>query len=87
LPLSSRDGTICLTADARIDNREELLDHLDVRAVWTCPRPPFLFGQCSPSSCVPQMGEECVAKLCGDFAFALWDGTKQHLFCARDHMA
>lgn len=30
-------------------------------------------------------GEACVEKLSGDFAFAIWDGPKQKLFCARDH--
>ena len=27
----------------------------------------------------------CVDHLLGDFAFAIWDGRKQRLFCARDH--
>lgn len=30
-------------------------------------------------------GEECPEHLLGDFAFAVWDPVKQHLFCARDH--
>src|SRR5262249_22570050 len=29
-------------------------------------------------------GEECPLKILGDFAFAIWDGPKQQLFCARD---
>ena len=31
-------------------------------------------------------GETCVDHLLGDFAFAIWDAHKHHLFCARDHM-
>jgi asparagine synthase (glutamine-hydrolysing) len=31
-------------------------------------------------------GENCVEHLLGDFAFAIWDGSKQRLFCARDHL-
>ena len=31
-------------------------------------------------------GEDCVEHLLGDFAFAIWDGPKQKLFCARDHL-
>jgi asparagine synthase (glutamine-hydrolysing) len=30
-------------------------------------------------------GEQCVEHLLGDFAFAIWDGRKRRLFCARDH--
>ena len=29
-------------------------------------------------------GEECAGKLLGDFAFALWDGRRRQLYCARD---
>jgi len=29
--------------------------------------------------------EDCVKHLIGDFAFAIWDGRLQRLFCARDH--
>ena len=28
---------------------------------------------------------ECVHHLIGDFAFAIWDGPRKQLFCARDH--
>jgi asparagine synthase (glutamine-hydrolysing) len=31
-------------------------------------------------------GEECVEHLLGDFAFGIWDGPQQRLFCARDQM-
>src|SRR5207344_3160791 len=31
-------------------------------------------------------GEDFVEHLLGDFAFAIWDGPKQRLFCARDHL-
>ncbi len=30
-------------------------------------------------------GEDCVYHLLGDFAFAIWDGKRRSLFCARDH--
>ncbi len=29
-------------------------------------------------------GEECLNHLLGDFAFAIWDGRRRQLFCARD---
>ncbi|HBY01511.1 MAG TPA: hypothetical protein DEG92_03045 [Rikenellaceae bacterium] len=31
-------------------------------------------------------GEECVYRLYGEFAFALWDEASGRLFCARDHI-
>src|SRR5206468_552221 len=31
-------------------------------------------------------GEGCVDHLLGDFAFAIWDGPRHRLFCARDHL-
>ncbi len=80
-PLASRSGDLVLTADARIDNREELLatlglsrdghDHL-------CDSELIL-------AAYERWGEHCPEKLLGAFAFALWDGRKQQVFCARDH--
>ena len=33
-----------------------------------------------------EVGDECVKRLRGMFAFALWDGDRQRLLLARDHM-
>ena len=81
LPLTSENGMLTITADARIDNRDELISDLNL-------------GQQSgiiPDSSLilfayQRWGESCVDHLLGDFAFAIWDAGKQHLFCARDHM-
>ncbi|MEH6587318.1 MAG: asparagine synthase-related protein [Halioglobus sp.] len=32
-------------------------------------------------------GESCAEQLDGDFAFAIWDGSRQRLICARDNMS
>lgn len=70
-----------ITADARIDNRKELIDALNVRAIGGEPVPD--------SKLILQAyltwGEECTSWLLGDFAFAIWDPARQQLFCARDH--
>jgi asparagine synthase (glutamine-hydrolysing) len=82
---AAADGTLCLTAHARIDNRAELHDLLDVQSVaggLRCCHP----GQRLHSGCLSPVGRRVRVKLCGDFAFAIWDEAKQHLFCARDHM-
>jgi asparagine synthase (glutamine-hydrolysing) len=80
LPLVSQTGNVVLTADARIDNRDELISilNLDDR----------LSTQFTDSELIlaayEKWGECCPEKLLGDFAFALWDSHKQQLFCARD---
>lgn len=79
LPLE-RDG-LAITADARIDNREELLDSLAMAKEQR--------GRLSDSEIIllayRRWREGCAARLIGDFAFAIWDSHQRHLFCARDH--
>jgi asparagine synthase (glutamine-hydrolysing) len=78
------DGHLWVTADARIDCRDELLEKM-ARASGTAPAA----GQASDSELILRAyatwGEECVQHLRGDFSFAIWDGRKELLFCARDH--
>ncbi|OGA18528.1 MAG: hypothetical protein A3G25_21725 [Betaproteobacteria bacterium RIFCSPLOWO2_12_FULL_63_13] len=81
-PLMSRDGTLTLVWDGRLDNRDELRRGLI--ASGSEPRDN------SDAELVLQSyaawGEDCPARLLGDFAFAVWDATRNRLFCARDHM-
>jgi asparagine synthase (glutamine-hydrolysing) len=81
LPLVSQTGDLVLTADARIDNRDELISRLGL----TDHSP----GEISDSQLIlaayEKWGEDCAEKLLGDFAFVIWDRRKQTLFCARDH--
>lgn len=78
LPLVSRDSGLAITADARIDNRDELIGLLglgleqigDSRLILTA---------------YEKWGENCATYLLGDFAFAIWDSRKRALFCCRDH--
>jgi asparagine synthase (glutamine-hydrolysing) len=81
LPLVSATGDMVLTTDARIDNRDEL-----ITALGLFHRPPEAISDSELIlAAYMAWGERCPEKLLGDFAFAVWDGRKQALFCARDH--
>ncbi|HTS13043.1 MAG TPA: asparagine synthase-related protein [Candidatus Limnocylindrales bacterium] len=80
---ASLDGRFWVTADARIDCREDLKKNLEASG----QRPS---GTAADSelilSAYAAWGEECVDRLRGDFSFALWDSREKKLFCARDHL-
>jgi asparagine synthase (glutamine-hydrolysing) len=80
-PMRSKSGDLVLVADARIDNRDELLASLGP-AQWPD-------GEITDSELIlrayEKWGEDSPQRLLGDFAFALWDQRRQTLFCARDH--
>lgn len=71
---------LIVTADARIDNRNELFDALGV---------PMAGRDATPDSSLillafERWGEDCPKRLLGDFAFAIWNIRDRTLFCARD---
>lgn len=80
MPLANQPGDLVLTADARIDNRDELIATLGLK---TYPSEAIGDGALILAA-YERWGERCPEKLLGDFAFAIWDGRKQVLFCARD---
>ncbi len=81
-PLKSKDGNLAITADARIDNRGELFEKLEINEnafdiitdidliLWSYQK----------------WEKECVKNIIGDFSFAIWDMEKKQLFCARDYI-
>lgn len=81
LPIVSADRKLILTADARIDNRNELIDALGIESGSV--------DQVSDNTLIlaaySKWGTFCPEHLLGDFAFVLWDRRDQSLFCARDH--
>jgi asparagine synthase (glutamine-hydrolysing) len=81
LPLVNKAANLALTADARIDNRDELIAVLNLNS-----RPA---REITDSELIlaayEKWDEQCTERLVGDFAFAIWDGRKQTVFCARDH--
>lgn len=81
LPARDASGQLVVTADARLDNRQELIAALEV--------PPSAGSEVSDSDLIlkayERWGERCPERLLGDFVFAIWDGRNQSFFCARDH--
>jgi asparagine synthase (glutamine-hydrolysing) len=80
--LTTLDGEVWITADARIDARTDLIRKMDARVNGS-------LGRSSDAELILHAydvwGERCVEHLLGDFAFAIWDGRNRRLFCARDH--
>jgi asparagine synthase (glutamine-hydrolysing) len=81
LPLVNKNSATVIAADARIDNRAELLAALGLDAL---PHEMVADSQLILAA-YEHWGERCPARLLGDFAFAIWDARRQVLFCARDH--
>ena len=81
LPYCNQRGDLVITADARIDNRDELIAALQINNRQS--------DKVADSELIlaayEKWGEDCPKHLLGDFAFAIWDERKQILFCARDH--
>jgi asparagine synthase (glutamine-hydrolysing) len=80
-PQLSEDGTLCLTADVRVDNRPELISLLNAKGT---PVPPDATDADLLLAAYRTWGEACPAQVIGDYAFAIWDAREQRLFCARD---
>ena len=81
LPRWVEDTRLAITAEARIDNRDELCDHF---AIPHAERPT------TPDSelilhAYRKWGEACPDHLLGDWSFAIWQPDERKLFIARDH--
>ncbi|MDX8526569.1 lasso peptide isopeptide bond-forming cyclase [Mesorhizobium sp. MSK_1335] len=77
-PLTMAGGKLAITADCRLDNRDELLARLGLRDLSIADAVLIMRAYL-------KWGEACPTYLQGDFAFAIWDGERRALFCARDH--
>jgi asparagine synthase (glutamine-hydrolysing) len=77
-----RDGGLTLVADLRLDNREQLAEHIGITvdALRDMPDSELLLAA------YRHWGEDCVDHLLGDFIFALWDARARTLLMARDPM-
>jgi asparagine synthase (glutamine-hydrolysing) len=76
------DGKLWITADCRLDGRDELRARLAEEGV----KPSQLGPDCELIlHAYAVWGAECVQHLSGDFSFALWDAIRQTLYLVRDH--
>lgn len=78
-PLRHPETGVLLTADARIDNREELIRKLDLRRDLVTDADLILHAYL-------KWGRSAPEHLIGDFVFAVWDPRTRTLFAARDHI-
>lgn len=78
----SLDGQVWIAADARIDGQAELRQKLSSHGCHD-------LEEATDAELILHSyliwGEGCAKHLLGDFAFAIWDGHRRQLFCARDH--
>jgi asparagine synthase (glutamine-hydrolysing) len=79
MPLRHPETGCVLVADARLDNREELLARLGID-----PAGRVIGDGALILAAWLKWGPECPVHLLGDFAFVLWDPRGRKLFAARD---
>ncbi|EIT86519.1 asparagine synthase [Fictibacillus macauensis ZFHKF-1] len=80
LPYWERERNVVITADAIIDNRDELFASLQV----PIQEQRHMTDSQLILSAYKKWGEDCPNYLVGDFAFMIWDEREQQLFGARD---
>ena len=81
-PMHSQDGNVVLTYNGEVYNFPELrkeLEALGYRFKTHCDTEVIVYAW-------QAWGEDCVLRLRGMFAFAIWDRDKQTLFLARDRL-
>ncbi|UTR10555.1 asparagine synthase-related protein [Evansella sp. LMS18] len=81
LPCFDYEKQLAITADAIIDNRQEVIEKLNIKD-------KSLLNTMSDSQLIllaySKFGEECPKHLIGDLAFAIWDEKNKKIFAARD---
>lgn len=80
IPYYEDESQLVITADAIIDNRDELLDRLHVQGSL---RKDITDTQLILLS-YQKWGDKAISFLVGDFAFMIWDARNRRLYGARD---
>ncbi len=81
-PLTNEDGSLWIVFNGEIYNFQALRDELAAKG--------HRFATSSDTETIlhayEEYGPDCLAKLRGMFAFAIWDANRQTLFAARDRL-
>ncbi|MGH9403375.1 MAG: asparagine synthase (glutamine-hydrolyzing) [Terriglobia bacterium] len=81
-PMSNEDGTLWIVFNGEIYNHQELRPGLEARG--------HRYQTHSDTETIlhlyEQYGRDCLERLRGMFAFAIWDTRSHRLFCARDRL-
>lgn len=82
LPFRDAATRLAVTSAARLDNRPELFDALDIARDErkNLPDSRIILRAWQ------KWGRDCPRYLIGDYAFVIWDEKEKTLFCARDHI-
>lgn len=79
-PLLDNESGIILVADARVDNREDLISELSLKKNNIVTDVQLILHA------YLKWGSQSLVHIIGDFAFILWDSKKKLLFAGRDPM-
>ncbi|UTB33130.1 MAG: asparagine synthase-related protein [Methanobacterium sp. ERen5] len=80
LPFYDEKSGLVITADARLDNRLELADLLNIKDSKNLSDSYYILKS------YEKWGENCPKYLLGDFVFVVYDKYNETIFCARDPM-
>lgn len=81
LPLADTESSVVFTAEGRVDNRADLGRDLGIPIGRFHDMPDSEFMR----RAFLQWGENCAARIYGDWSFAAWHPKEYRLFLARDH--
>ena len=77
-----QEPQLVITADARLDNRDELITSLGLHKA----NDGVITDIDIILAAYLEWASDCVYHLVGDYAFAIWDARYEHLFCVRDRL-
>ena len=80
LPLHHAESGMSVTAEGRLDNRDDLLRELGISASSDLPDSSLIL------QAYQAWGTSCVEHLVGEYAFAIWDARERCLHCFTDPM-